>query len=213
MKHHLKYLLPLLVIGLFLCSCQKEELEPEIDIKTTLLSTGWQMENYIFHYSDGTPVAEPDSLVLTMISSDTLEDTRSVYTRRWIVFDEVAALTAFNYNLYYKEKGSSTWKMTRSDLTGQAGTLWGMGADSLAYLNLDTERPIHIDIINANQFILRAAYLVEIPDPFRVGDSATTYHFGDYPTGKLIQIDEVYRSASSSEGPDWFPAWPYWPQE
>lgn len=203
----------LLAICLMLVSCQKDAPEPEIDINATLLSTGWQMEKYILHYFDGSPDAETDSLVLTMVRSDSLEDSRAVYTHRWIVFDQVAALTAFNYNLYYREKGDSAWRATRFQIPGEAGTLWGKRADSLAYLNHESERPILIDVIDEDMFILRDAYVIETIESYNFGEGNITYTFGDFPSKNLASIDAVYRSASASEGPNWFPSWPYWPLE
>ena len=210
----MRYYIPALVaFSVLLVSCQEDEPEPEIDIKATLLSTGWQMEKYILHYYDGTPDAETDSLVLTMVRSDSLEDTRTVYTHRWIVFDEVVALTAFNYNLYYREKGDSAWISTRIQIPGEAGSHWGKRADSLAYMNHESERPILIDVIDEDMFILRDAYVIETIESFHIGEGNTTYTFGDFPPNKLARIDAVYRSAFALEGPNWFPAWPYWPIE
>ena len=80
-------------------------------------------------------------------------------------------------------------------------------------MNHKSESPILIDVIDEDMFILRDAYVIETIESFNSGEGNTTYTFGDFPPDKLARIDAVYRSAFASDGPNWFPSWPYWPIE
>ncbi len=193
-------------------SCWRKDTIPEIDKQEILLSTGWKLDTYIFRFKDGQPDVELDTLVLNIIRTDTLEDTRSVYTSRWIVFDtESYAVTAFNYDLYSRNKEDSVWIRKETDLTGEGFTEWGLDQRLQPYLNLNSERPIRIDLLNEQAFALVDAYLIESAQRIAFGKDSIKYTFGTFDPKSLLRIDAIYRAAGREDGPNWFPAWRFWP--
>lgn len=204
------YGLFLIILSAVLFSCGEEDPDHLIDYPSLLMSKGWQLEKYIFYFSDSRPEEEDDSLVLSFFRTDIEDDTKVIYTGRWIVFDnDSLARTAFNYDLYAMPKGESGWTLVRTNITGEAYTGWGLDAEGQPYLNIDWPRPILVDVLNDTCFILRNAYLIESTELLNDEGETITSLFGDYGSGVLNSIDAVYTSSGS--GPNWMPPWPYWP--
>jgi hypothetical protein len=205
----------LLILTPFLAatlSCLRQDTFPEVDTGEILQSTGWKLDTYVFRFNNGQPDAELDTLVLNIIRTDSMEESRSVYTGRWIVFDnESVAVTAFNYDLYTRKKGDSVWTRKESDLTGEGFTEWGMDQTLQPYLNPNSDRPILIDLLDEQTFALTDAYLIKSAQPLPFGDDSIKYIFGTFDPGTLLRIDAIYRAAGRDDGPNWFPAWRFWP--
>jgi len=207
------FIIGFFLTGLILSSCQKEESYSEEEQKTMLMSTGWKMESVIFHFLDGRDPVDADSLILITTWSDETEEVLSVYTGRWIVFEnDSIALSAFNFDFYSRPGHDNDWKLEGRDLTGVGGTDWGFDAQGNPHLGLLNDRPILIRLLNTDRFILKDAYRIETTEPLVYGSGTVTYLFGNYPSGTLKSIDVVYRAAGADEGPDWFPPWRYWPE-
>lgn len=208
-RYH-SYQRALLFLFMILNSCQQEE-QDIMHLQSILMSTGWRVENYVFHMQDQGDTYEADTLILNIIKSDASDDERAVYTNRWIIFEnDTISRTAFNFNSYYRPKDSSDWITQTTNLTGEGYTEWGFDTESKPYLNIHGSRPILIEIVDENCFILKDAYLIESTQSSHSGSVTITFKFGDDPSGQLKSIDAVYRSASAQEGPPWFPPWPYW---
>lgn len=194
-----------------LISCQKEEADQQEYLRSVLMDTGWKLEEYRFHFNDQDGDLELDSLVLRILKSDSSDDSKVVYTDRWIVYDsDSTARTAFHYDLYSRPKDESDWIPRQTSLTGEAKTEWGFDLDEKPYLNIYGTRPILIELVNENCFILKDAYVIESTQTLNFNSGTMTFIFGDYPAGTLKSIDAVYKSAAGSEGPPWFPPWPFW---
>ena len=206
------YAILMLCLTLIVVSCRRTDPVPDFDETEALRSTGWKLEKYVFRFTDGSPSKELDTLVLNMVRTDTLEDTRSVYTGRWIIFDtESFAATAFNFNHYSRPKGDTVWIQEDKDLTGEGFTEWGPDQTGQPYLNPNGERPIQIDLLDEQTFVLVDAYLIESTQPLYFGSDSITYTFGTFHPADILQIDAIYRAAGRDEGPNWFPAWRFWP--
>jgi hypothetical protein len=204
------YRLFLFLLSAVLFSCGEEDPEQLIDYPSLLMSKGWGLEKYIFYFSDSRPEEEDDSLVLSFFRTDLENDTKVIYTGRWIVFDnDSLARTAFNYDLYTMPKGESGWTLVETNITGEACTGWGLDDDGQPYLNIDGPRPILVEVVNDTCFILRDDYLIESTELLDDEGATITSLFGDYGSGVLTSIDAVY--SSSGKGPNWFPPWRYWP--
>jgi hypothetical protein len=61
-----------------------------------------------------------------------------------------------------------------------------------------------IEIINDDELVIKDTRIIEGIHP----DLGNYYKIGDYPSGVLGRIDQVFKSASSEEGPSWFQHWP-----
>lgn len=207
------FLIGFFLTGLIVTSCQKEESFTTEEQRAILMSTGWKMDKFIFHFVDGRDPVEADSLTLITTWSDEAEEHLSVYTGRWIVFEnDSIALSAFNFDHYSRPDPDSGWVLESKDITGVGGTDWGFREEGNPYLGLRNERPILIRLLNSGQFILKDAYRIETTEPLVFGSGSVTYLFGDYPSGSLKSIDAVYLAAGAEEGPNWFPPWRYWPE-
>lgn len=192
-----------------LVSCQEEEIDPVGQWKDILMSTGWKIDRYIYHFADGRDEAEDDSLALNIFRSDSTDDSRVIYTARWIVFESATiARTAFNYDTYSREKGETLWQPQGKNITAEAMTDWGTGTDRRLYLSLFGSRPTLIEVTGTDRLVLRDAYQIESVQSMTFGSGTLTFLFGDYAPGVLDRIDAVY--VADSTGPNWFPPWPYW---
>jgi hypothetical protein len=192
-------------------SCQKEESISIDEQRAILMSTGWKMEKLIFFFQDERESVQADTLVLYTLPSGTDKEYQSVYTGRWIVFEnDSLALSAFNFDHYSRPDPNSEWELESKNMTGVGGMDWGFNDEGTPYLGLLKERPIRIELVNEKQFILKDAYLIESTEPSYFGEGTITYLFGDYHPGTIESIDAVYHAAGTDEGPDWFPPWRYW---
>lgn len=205
-----RYPLTLIVLSLFLLSCQNDDPFNGREIEEVLLSTGWKLEKYIYYFHDGS-TAERDTLVLTMIRTDSMKDTRAVYTERWLKFEnDTFAVTAYNYDWYGRPKGEPEWKLERDSLTSVSGATWGTGGDLKLYMNPGGERPVWIDVRDQNNLILRDAYQIETEEYSCTDELSIIYTFGEFPAESPDYVDAHYRSASPEEGPYWSPDWQFW---
>jgi len=203
----------LLLIFVSMVSCQDEDPFSFEEQKSILMSTGWKLDKLILHFQDNQKDEETDTLVLLTLRSDLEEQQMSVYTDRWIVFeDDTLALTAFNLDFYSRPNDQENWELDSRNNTGVGWTDWGSDAHGNPYLSLRKEWPILIRVVNSHKFILENAYRIETTEDIFSGSATLTYRFGEYPPGSLERIDAVYLSAGPDEGPNWFPPWSYWPQ-
>jgi len=208
-----RYILILLMItGPLLESCQKGDDFSFAEQKSILMSSGWKLDRLIFHFQDNRQDEESDTLVLLILRSDTENQQMTVYTERWIVFEnDTLALTAFNLDHYSRPDDGSAWERTSRDNTGVGWTDWGSGSDGHPHLSLRKDWPIRIKLVNEGTFILENAYRIETTEEIFSGTVTRIYRFGAYPPGTLESIDAVYLAAGPEEGPNWFPPWSYWP--
>ena len=198
--------------ALAVVSCQKEEPLTFDEQRAILMSTGWKLDRLVLHFNDDRPGEETDTLVLVAFRSDKEEQKMTVYTDRWIVFEnDTLALTAFNLDVYSRENEGAEWELTSRNNTGVGGTDWGPDSDGMPHLSLKKEWPIRILLVSGMEFILENAYRIETVEEILSGGATLTYLFGGYPSGTLESIDAVYRAAGPDEGPNWFPPWFLWP--
>ncbi len=202
----------LCIICIFLVSCQKEDSFTFEEQKSILMSTGWKLDRLIFHFQDNRPDEESDTLVLLVLRSDIGMQQMTVYTERWIVFeDDTLALSAYNLDRYSRPEDNADWELTSSGNTGVGWTDWGSGDRGDPYLSLKREWPVRIRMVSNNQLIMENAYRIETTEEIYSGAAVRTYRFTEYPPGTLESIDAVYLAAGPDEGPDWFPPWSSWP--
>jgi hypothetical protein len=203
----------ILLLGIFLISsCQKEDQYSIEEQSSILMSTGWKLDRLILHFQDNRKDEESDTLVLLTLRSDTEKQQMTVYTERWIVFEnDTLGLTAFNMDYYSRPDDQADWESTGKNNAGVGWTDWGFDAKGIPHLSILKERSIRIRMVSVNKFILEDAYRIETTEDILSGTATRTYLFGDYPPGTLERIDAVYLAAGVDEGPNWFPTWYYWP--
>jgi hypothetical protein len=202
----------LLLIIMSLVSCQEEESFTFEEQQSILMSTGWKLDRLILHFEDNRQDEESDTLVLLTLRSDKEEQQMTVYTGRWIVFEnDSIALAAFNLDYYSRPDAGDEWELYSKDNTAVGWTDWGSDSDGNPYLSLRKEWPILIRLVNEHQFILEDAYRIETTEELYSGSAIRTYRLGAYPSGTIKSIDAVYRAAGPDEGPNWFPPWSHWP--
>lgn len=202
----------ILIVATVVVSCQKEETFTFDEQRAILMSTGWKLDRLVLHFNDNRPGEETDTLVLVAFRSDKEEQQMTVYTDRWIVFEnDTLALTAFNLDIYSRENEGAEWELTSRNNTGVGGTDWGPDSDGTPHLSLKKEWPIRILLVSGKEFILKNAYRIETVEEILSVGATLTYLFGGYPSGILESIDAVYRAAGPDEGPNWFPPWFLWP--
>jgi hypothetical protein len=202
----------LLVIFISLVACQEEESFSFEEQKSILMSTGWKLDRLILHFQDNRKDEVSDTLVLLTIRSDIEEQHMTVYTDRWIVFEnDTLALSAFNMDYYFRPDDQASWELDSRDNIGAGWTDWGSDAEGYPHLSLLKEWPIRIRVVSSHQFILEDANRIETIEDILSGSATLTYRIGEYPPGTLESIDAVYLSAGPDEGPNWFPPWSFWP--
>ena len=202
----------LLLIFFSLGSCQKEDSFSLEEQKSILMSKGWKLDRLILHFQGNRQDEESDTLVLLTLRSDQEVQQMTVYTDRWIVFEnDSIAWTAFNMDYYSRPDEQNDWELSSKDNNGVGWTDWGFDADGNPHLSLLKEWPIRIRLVNQNKFILMDANRIEIMEDIFSGTATITYRIGDYPAGTLESIDAVYLAAGPDEGPNWFPSWSFWP--
>ena len=104
-------------------------------MKDILLSNGWKLEKDIYYFIDGSS-AECDTLVYSMIRTDSKNDKRIVFTERWLVFtDDTTAVTAYSYDLYSRPEGAPVWSLGLDSLHGVGAAIWGMEENLKIYMN------------------------------------------------------------------------------
>ena len=198
---------------LFAFSCQEEGALSADEQKVILMSTGWKLDRLIFQFQDGRPDEESDTLVLLTLRSDKEEEQMSVFTDRWIVFEnDSIALSAYNLDFYSRPDEQAEWERISRNNTGGGWTDWGFDAENIPHLSLRKAYPIRIRLVDDHQFILEDAYRIETTEEMPSGTATLTYRFGTWPSGTLTRIDAVYISAGPDEGPNWFPPWNFWPE-
>lgn len=176
------------------------------------MSTGWKLNHLILRFTDDRPDEKSDTLVLFTFRSDREEQQMSVYTDRWIVFEnDSIALSAYNLDLYIRPDEHSEWERTSRNNAAGGWTDWGFDTEGQPFLSLLKAWPIRIRVVDEHRYVLEDAYRIETTEDFLSGEATLTYRFGTYPPGTLERIDAVYDAAGPDEGPNWFPPWNYWP--
>jgi hypothetical protein len=202
--------LPLVLIVLF-TQCDKEpDPEPNDLITINLMSKGWHLDKNIFYFTDGREKEEHDSLSLTIYSSDSIPVSKVTFPDFWMVFESIGSVRFANLSDYCSLPKDSTEEIS-CDLgyPFDHGSEWGFELnDSLFVITqhfFGGQQISRIEIINDDELVIKDTRIIEGIDPLHVG---SYYKYGDYPSGVLRRIDQVYKSASANEGPEWFHQWP-----
>jgi hypothetical protein len=210
----MKYGLIFSFLFLFL-ACSKEEPDPTEAIRSLIMSNGWILDKYVFYFNDERDQIEIDSLSARILYSDSTDDRKSILKIRWMVFDTFARTLSVR-NQYRRPKGETEWTLTGiSNLLGESQSDWGFDKNDSLYININVSGEgtdfRRIEILNEDRFIIKDAIIVESIRPIPDKEGTVTIIFGDYPSGTVRRIDNVYRVAAANEGPHMIPPWPYWP--
>jgi hypothetical protein len=196
---------------IFLSGCENEpEPNPNDLIATILMSKGWHLDKNIFYFSGGRESEEHDSLSLTIYSSDSFAVSKITFPDFWMVFDSIGSVRFANLSDYCALPKDSTEEIS-CDLgyPFDHQSEWGFDKnDSLFVVTqyfFGGQQISRIEVINDYEIIIKDTRIIEGRDPLLVG---SYYKYGDYPSGVLRRIDQVFKSASSDEGPEWFHQWP-----
>jgi hypothetical protein len=192
-------------------SCDSNDPEPNPSdlITLNLISKGWHLDKNIFYFSDGREKEEHDSLSLTIYSLDSIPRSKVTFTDFWMVFDSIGSVSFANLTDYCSLPKDSTEEIS-CDLgfPFEHQSEWGFDMnDSLFVITqrfTGGQQTSRIEIINDDELVIKDTRIIEGIHP----SLSDYYKYGDYPSGVLERIDQVYKSASSEEGPSWFHQWP-----